>query len=293
MFGVDDYLLIASIATPLVVIWLVATAYATTSRARESHQELKSEIRSLRAELDAIENRWKQMFDNMEAEYIGLMQDGADAASALGHNPKQTDRIDTLFEAAKSGVIRIWESPDVPGSGLRIRTLVRALNFAEDADDVEGFKAVETATRNSTAKLVLDASMTVLNSLARHDIIMDDLRPSIEKPNAWRKYSEPGVEKDITALGSIGKLDYLKLVSGLYGEEKEFRSQADRLTNAIESHIGGFVSLAADHEILAFADSRTLRAFLLVGLARRHFLGMAEIANSTQHYSASPRYWVD
>ena len=77
-----------------------------------------------------------------------------------------------------------------PQDMLDPATLLRALHFPEDENDVDGFAALRRALADARVAPLLKAAQDVLTRLAQDGIYMDDLSPDRARPEFWRAFAQ-------------------------------------------------------------------------------------------------------
>ena len=173
------------------------------------------------------------------------------------------------------------ESPREP---LTADEFIRALNFPDDQDDREGFRALRRALDDreaarleaglppgfralddrDAARLVR-ASQDVLTLLSQDGIYMDDLKPDRARPEVWRRFAEGERGRAIAALGGIRDRSSLALAAGRMRRDEIFRDAAHHFLRHFDRTFAAFAAGASDQEIADLAETRTARAFMLIG----------------------------
>jgi len=143
--------------------------------------------------------------------------------------------------------------------------LVRALNFPDTEGDEVGFAALRRALKDRTAKQLIQASQDVLTLLSQDGIYMDDLRPDRARPEIWRRFAKGERGKTVAALGGVRDRSSLALTAGRMREDTIFRDAAHHFLRKYDQMLVTFESDASDEDIAALAETRTSRAFMLVG----------------------------
>ncbi|WP_375280039.1 hypothetical protein [Pseudooctadecabacter sp.] len=143
--------------------------------------------------------------------------------------------------------------------------LVRALNFPDTEGDEVGFAALRRALKDRTAKQLIQASQDVLTLLSQDGIYMDDLRPDRARPEIWRKFAHGERGKTVAALGGVRDRSSLALTAGRMREDMIFRDAAHHFLRKYDQMLVTFEAEASDEDIAALAETRTSRAFMLLG----------------------------
>jgi len=142
---------------------------------------------------------------------------------------------------------------------------VRALNFPDTEQDEVGFAALRRALKDRTAKQLIQASQDVLTLLSQDGIYMDDLRPDRARPEFWRRFARGERGKAVAALGGVRDRSSLALTAGRMREDTIFRDAAHHFLRKFDQMLEQFEAEANDEEIAALSETRTARAFMLLG----------------------------
>jgi hypothetical protein len=142
---------------------------------------------------------------------------------------------------------------------------IRALNFPETAEDTEGFAALRRALKNRQSAQLIQAAQDVLTLLSQDGIYMDDLRPDRARPEIWRQFGQGMRGRSVAALGGIRDRSSLALTSGRMKQDPIFRDAAHHFLRLFDKTFAEFETRASDGEIAALAETRTARAFMLLG----------------------------
>jgi len=94
---------------------------------------------------------------------------------------------------------------------------------------------------------------------------MDDLRPDMARPEVWRRFAEGVRGRPIAALGGIRDRSSLALSHARMKQDQIFRDGVHHFLRNFDKVVSGFVTEATDQEITALAETRTARAFMLLG----------------------------
>ncbi len=151
--------------------------------------------------------------------------------------------------------------------------LIRALHFPEDGDDADGFAALRQALADARVAPLIKAAQDVLTRLAQEGIYMDDLRPERARPEFWRAFAAGARGAEIAPLGGIRDRSCLALCAGRMRADTEFRGAVHRFLRDFDRVFALFARDADDDQIAAMADTRSARAFMLLGRVSGVFSG--------------------
>ncbi|EAR50360.1 hypothetical protein OG2516_16626 [Oceanicola granulosus HTCC2516] len=148
---------------------------------------------------------------------------------------------------------------------LAATDLIRALNFPDSESDDEGFAALRRALQDRVARQVIQASQDVLTLLSQDGIYMDDLAPDLARPEVWRRFAGGERGRAVAALGGIRDRSSLALTAARMREDAIFRDAAHHFLRRFDQMLVAFEPRATDEQIVAMSDTRTARAFMLLG----------------------------
>jgi len=152
-----------------------------------------------------------------------------------------------------------------PGDAMDPATLIRALHFPEDAQDTEGFAALRRALGDARIAPLIKAAQDVLTRLAQEGIYMDDLRPDRARPEFWRAFAQGTRGALVAPLGGIRDRSCLALSAGRMRSDPEFRAAVHLFLREFDKVLSAFEPSADDAQIAALSDTRSARAFMLLG----------------------------
>ncbi|MEM6374906.1 MAG: hypothetical protein AAF686_01620 [Pseudomonadota bacterium] len=142
---------------------------------------------------------------------------------------------------------------------------ILALNFPRTAEDKAGFDALRRALRHREAAQIIQASQDVLTLLSQDGIYMDDLIPDRAHPDLWRRFAAGERGRQIAALGGIRDRSSLALSAARMKQDTIFRDAAHHFLRLFDRMMARFCEFSDDADISALADTRTARAFMLLG----------------------------
>ena len=148
---------------------------------------------------------------------------------------------------------------------LSVADAIRALNFPENPDDREGFRALRAALEDRNTAKLIRAAQDVLTLLSQEGIYMDDLRPDRARPELWRRFAQGERGRTIAALGGIRDRSSLALTAARMREDTVFRDAAHHFLRSFDKTFQDFEKVASDADLAELADTRTARAFMLFG----------------------------
>lgn len=143
--------------------------------------------------------------------------------------------------------------------------LITALNFPETADDIEGFRALRRALADPRVTRLIRASQDVLTLLSEDGIYMDDMTPDRARPELWRRFFKGERGRTIAALGGIRDRSSLALTSARLKQDPIFKDAGHHFLRSFDHTLSALEEGLSDAEIVRLVDTRTARAFMLLG----------------------------
>ncbi|MEM6304539.1 MAG: hypothetical protein AAF744_07465 [Pseudomonadota bacterium] len=270
--GLRFLMTMLAIFMPVAMIWVAATAARASRVMREESQRLQTAI------------------DGIRQAYIaqaqgGKMQPEPSVNRKLDEIAEATRKTETAlatFQSRRDDTARPVQTPETPLADdqpalalgtqaadmvpqLATDDFIRALNFPETAEDEVGFSALRKALKDRSAKELIQAAQDVLTLLSQDGIYMDDLRPDRARPEVWRQFAAGARGRGVAALGGIRDRSSLALTSARMKQDPIFRDAAHHFLRRFDKSFADFEAKASDGEISALADTRTARAFMLLG----------------------------
>ncbi|MEM9344333.1 MAG: hypothetical protein AAGA87_14920 [Pseudomonadota bacterium] len=269
-------MIVFAVFMPVALIWIACIA-ASSARV------VKDESARLQAALDS-----------MRQAYVAQQQ----AAGTLDVKPSVERKLDELVQAQKKTgeVIATFASarqlvddgrmPQVPATAqapagaepmlaladeqqmsepVSIDDFIMALNFPETPEDEDGLSAMKRVMKDRRAAELIHASRDILTLLSQEGIYMDDLEPDRARPEIWRMFAGGERGRSIAPLGGIRDRSGVALTAARMRQDHIFRDTAHHFLRKFDHTFSAFETEATDAEIVALADTRTARAFMLLG----------------------------
>lgn len=272
--GLRFLITMLAICMPVAMIWVAATAARASRVMREESQRLQAAI------------------DAIRQAYIAQAQ-GRD----LGNEPSVARKLDEIAAAARKtettlatfstrrdagvndmrvapAVVPVADDQPVLALGTTAEDItpplpnedfIRAMNFPETTEDELGFASLRKALKDRDAGQLIQAAQDVLTLLSQDGIYMDDLRPDRARPEVWRQFASGARGRTVAALGGVRDRSSLALTSGRMKQDPIFRDAAHHFLRRFDKVFSEFEPRANDSEISALSDTRTARAFMLLG----------------------------
>ena len=173
--------------------------------------------------------------------------------------------VEAMETVSEQGSLALGTSSEDIAPPLANGHFIRAMNFPESADDEEGFVALRLALKDRNAAQVIRAAQDILTLLSQDGIYVDDLRPDRARPDIWRQFGQGTRGREVAALGGIRDRSSLALSSARMKQDPLFRDAAHHFLRHFDQMFSKFEHSATDAEISALSDTRTARAFMLLG----------------------------
>ncbi|CAM3356014.1 hypothetical protein PANO111632_16015 [Paracoccus nototheniae] len=285
--GIARLVVVAGVVLPLALIWLGVSLARQLAILRADAEELRLSLSVMRA---ALPNGDEIGADDLRP---GLSQAtpprpeparSEPARSEPERSPAATDRAPaSAIRPARAATTpppaqaaaKPRATPDQRQAALRFDpqggtpvdpgTLIRALNFPDGPDDHDAIEALRDALKDPAHSRVLRAAQDVVTLLAGQDVYMDDLPPDPARPDVWRRFAEGDRGSAVAALGGIHQPQALEIAAAMLRGDEVFRDAAHHFLRHFDTMIAGIVPQLDDMQIAVLADSRSARAFMLLG----------------------------
>lgn len=267
---------LVGIFLPVAMIW-VAAVTARTAR------ELRAEARRLQQTIDTMRQSWQSNQAALARPFERRLEEIAASA-------RQTETAVATFTSRRDGqasqpsadrkaalvVPRPTPGEDEPSLALgtpaeqlaapvSVADFIRALNFPDSSEDAEGFRALRRALEERGMAKLIRAAQDVLTLLSQDGIFMDDLKPDRARPEVWRRFAQGERGREIAGLGGVRDRSSLALTAGRMRGDTIFRDAAHHFLRQFDKTFTEFEKNAADTEVAELAETRTARAFMLLG----------------------------
>ncbi|MFC5737787.1 hypothetical protein [Sinirhodobacter huangdaonensis] len=269
---------VTGILLPLVMIWIAAITARTAA-------EMRAEAQALKASVETMRTAWLAQAQlrpgsTIEKKLDEVAQVARQAETAIATFTSRRDAGATQPSADRKAAL-VAPAPAAPGEDqpalalgtpaealaqpVSVADFIRALNFPDNADDREGFRALRRALEDRTMAKLIRAAQDVLNLLSQDGIYMDDLRPDRARPELWRRFAQGERGREIAALGGVRDRSSLALTAGRMRSDTIFRDAAHHFLRQFDRTFTEFEANASDQEVAELAETRTARAFMLLG----------------------------
>lgn len=264
-----------AVLMPVALIWVAASAARTARTLREEAARLQASIDAMRAtyvehqqnaaldlkpavveKLDELVAAQRQNTDTQQATFTSMRAN----APAVPRAPKFSEPISGQQSQPSLGFATPKEKDPIS-----VGDFVKAMNFPENEHDKEGFRTLRRALEDPATERLIRASQDALTLLSQDGIYMDDLRPDRARPEIWRKFAQGERGRPIADLGGIHDRSSLVLAAGRMRKDPVFRDAVHHFLRHFDRTFTEFEKTASDADIIALANTRTARAFMLLG----------------------------
>ncbi|SNR34583.1 hypothetical protein [Puniceibacterium sediminis] len=278
--GMDGVLYLLTLLTlflPVAMIWVAATTIRAARVMRDDSARLQSAIDAIRqaylaqAQAQSGKPDAANQIISKKLDEIVAAQKKSETALAMFTStrvPHPNTAPSDQYSASTGSdqpALALGTPADDLSPPISNADLIRALNFPDTAEDQAGFTALRRALKDRQSAQLVQASQDVLTLLSQDGIYMDDLRPDMARPEIWRRFASGDRGRTIAALGGIRDRTSLALTSGRMKQDPIFRDAAHHFLRLFDKSFAKFEPGASDAEISDYANTRTARAFMLLG----------------------------
>ena len=264
-----------AIFMPVAMIWVAAMAARSARIMREESQRLQAAIDAMRQTYVAqtqAQNTVTEPSVSKKLEEIAAAQRKAETALAMFTSTRQAELAQapaqTAPEPARADdqvALPLGTTAEDMQPPLARTDFIRALNFPETTDDREGFAALRKALKDRQTAQLIRAAQDVLTLLSHDGIYMDDLNPDMARPELWRRFAGGEQGRAVAALGGVRDRSSLALAAARMKQDPIFRDAAHHFLRLYDKMFSQFADTATDAEISELSNTRTARAFMLLG----------------------------
>ena len=278
---IPPLLAITSFIIPLMFIWLTAyLSLAIRRMQKESrllrasieamHQNLSTEIAAQAEERDSwsfFQQEQMKRLKSFVPDFDEMRQEPETKAPTT--QPIQTDDYDDDRLSQPGLPLGHPASQDV--EPLNEVEKLRAINFPTDAQDNEGLRLMQRAVEDQNMSALMRSARRVLSALAEDGIFMDDLVPDPPQAKVWRKFTKGTRGTQVAALGGIRDRTAFAVTKGRLKGDVKFREEAHNFMREFDRFLTDFESRANDPHLLKLGQTRSARAFMLIGRCTKAF----------------------
>jgi hypothetical protein len=273
-------MVLVAVVMPVAVIWLAASASHSVRVMRDESARLRTTLEAMRQThlqaQQAMTHSAKSIDFSRKLEEIAQAQRNTEqtiatfASSRPQGQPKlappETARlVASGDEQSGQGTLALDTPAGAVSPPIGVDDLIRAVNFPESAEDTEGFAALRRALYDRKVASLIQSAQDVLTLLSQDGIYMDDLRPDRARPEVWRRFAQGERGRAVAALGGVRDRSSLALTAARMKQDTIFRDAVHHFLRRFDEVISDFEPGADDSEIARLGNTRTARAFMLLG----------------------------
>jgi hypothetical protein len=272
--GMRFLITMLAVFMPVAMIWVAATAARSSRVMREESQRLQAAIDAIRqAYIAQAQGRDLSNEPSVARKLDEIAAAARKTESALatfhsrrdGDAPARPAAVAVATASDDQATLALGTTAQDIAPPLATADFIRALNFPETAEDEDGFVALRKAMKDRETAQLIQAAQDILTLLSQDGIYMDDLRPDRARPEIWRQFASGARGRAVAPLGGVRDRSSLALTVGRMKQDPIFRDAAHHFLRRFDKAISAFAETASDADISALSDTRTARAFMLLG----------------------------
>ncbi|MDH5453296.1 MAG: hypothetical protein OEY05_03215 [Paracoccaceae bacterium] len=275
----SNVMVLVAIIVPVALIWIAAMTVRTA-------RSMRAEARRLQAAIDAMRHAYITQAQSgvvrpsVESKLDEIAASAKQAESAIVTFTSRRDVSASQPSADRKAALaapRASESQEeqptlalgTPAEELAepisVSDFIKAMNFPDSPSDKDGFRALRRALDDRSMAKLIHASQDTLTLLSQDGIYMDDLKPDRSRPEIWRRFAQGERGRTIAALGGVRDRTSLALTAGRMRKDAIFRDAAHHFLRQFDKTFAEFEKNASDADIADLSETRTARAFMLLG----------------------------
>jgi hypothetical protein len=271
-------LAVLAVLLPVALIWVVAVAARSARTLRQEANRLQASIDAMRiayveqqqsAALNIKPEIMRRFEELLAAQGVPDAGQTATFTSLRALAPPETraamtEAVDPAADPEAPQPTLAFAQPE-PRDPISVADFIKAMNFPENEHDKEGFRTLRRALEDPGTERLIRASQDVLTLMSQDGIYMDDLRPDRSRPEVWRRFAKGERGRTVAGLGGINDRSSLVLAAGRMKKDPVFRDAAHHFLRHFDKTFMEFERHASDEDIARLAETRTARAFMLLG----------------------------
>lgn len=249
---------VAAVLAPPVLIWMAALA-------ADALAVLRSEADSLRLVVDSM-RRDASGASLVRAEPV----EAAAPVAPAGPRSRAGPAMPAPADARQSNLA--LDPADAPRPvEVPPRALVLGLNFPDGPDDAEAIAALHATLADPDLARVVRAAQDVITLLAGKGVYMDDQRPDLPRPELWRRFAEGMRGGAVAGLAGLRDREVEAMLARLLREDDILRDAVHHFLRQYDRMLAAQVARLDDAQLVALSDTRSGRAFMLLGRVAHSF----------------------
>lgn len=270
---------VLAVILPIALVWIAALAVKSARIMREESERLQASMDAMRqlyvnqAQMAAtsmghsVERKIEEIAEGQKRAEVALTEFASSRALAPAPAPERAVVAPPhpAPEPSDQPGLALGTPAEAYGNPVSTTDFITALNFPETAEDRAGFDALRRAMADRRAAQLITASQDVLTLLSQDGIYMDDLSPDRARPEIWRRFADGERGGTIAGLGGVRDRSCLALSSARMRQDSIFRDTAHHFLRTFDKTFSQIAEGLSDEEIIRLTNTRTARAFMLLG----------------------------
>lgn len=268
-------IVVLAIGLPIALVWIASIALKSARIIREESERLQASMDAMRqiyvsqAQIAAttmgpnVERKIDEIVKAQRRAEETLTQFTSAPASDLAGATDPSPLVAPPAPNEAQPVLEFGAAATVPSAATP--DFLAALNFPETAEDRAGFDALRRALADPRAAPLIRASQDVLTLLSQDGIYMDDLPPDRTRPEIWRKFAAGERGPSVSGIGGIRDRSSLALSSARMRQDTIFRDSVHHFLRSFDRTLSQMADGLSDQDLAILAETRTARAFMLLG----------------------------
>lgn len=245
-----------AVILPVALIWMAALAADNLS-------VLRSEADSLRLIVDSMRR-------GADTGGVSRGDNGAASPDAAIPAALPTRAGAVQSPPAKEPAQETTQSRldlEAPGEPVVIdpRDLILGLDFPSGPDDRDAIAALHAALADAELARLIRSAQDVITLLAGQGVYMDSLTPDLPRPELWRRFAAGMRGGTIVGLAGLRDAETEAALSDMLRNDDILRDAVHHFLRQYDRMLGREVSRLDDAQLVALSDTRSGRAFMLLG----------------------------
>ena len=224
-----------------------------------SQAKNKKKVEKLAVQLQKLENKYIKITNNSKFKSSGL------DLSELDKKDNLNSFFEKQLELNVNTLPKKEQNAHKNNDPLTWDLILKALHFPKDKNDLPGFSALDITRQNNTFSELLQVSEDFLNLIAQDGIYLDDLEIEPPPVEAWLNFISVDQNRNKKRLNCVGIDRQIKRLKSRIKLDAIFRDTSLMLMRRFDILLRDHLKLADDDQIFKIAETRSGKAFLIVG----------------------------
>lgn len=261
---------IVSLAIIVISVVLCAVAIWILQSHANMLRDLANQSKQLRIALDDLRKTQSQnttLLQKLDRLSLQAAAPSHQTASSPQHSvgPAITPQTSSNSDPVDEPRLNLEPQDLAPNTHLSTEDFINALNFPQHANDATGFGILRRALKDQSSAQLIIAAQDILTLMSQDAIYMDDLPPDHAPAELWRRFAQGERGAAMAPLGAIRDQDVIEKMSLRMKSDPIFRDAAHHFLRVFDRNLSKFAQSSGDADIAALANTRTARAFMILG----------------------------